>query len=69
MRNTRSELDLLEAVLELVESRRAAAGDPNLGAALENFILSAQVAEIEHNIFDDPGALDPWLVRIRRRDA
>jgi hypothetical protein len=67
MKNTRCELDLLEAVLELVEKRRAESGDPTLGAALEETILATQVAEIERDILDDPGAIEPWLIRTRRR--
>jgi hypothetical protein len=66
MSNVKERLDLCGAVIELIEARRAATGDPNLGAAIERVVLDLQFQELEAEILDNPGAIEPWL--LRRRD-
>ena len=61
-------LELCEAVLALIEKKRAETQDPTLGEAIERFVLDAQVLEVEEEILENPGAIEPWLVRRRRLD-
>lgn len=61
-------LELCEAVLALIEQKRAETSDPSLGDALEQFVLDAQVKELEDEILENPGAFEPWLVRRRRME-
>lgn len=58
-------MELCEAVLALIEQRRAATGDENLGAAIERAVLDEQFRELEGEILENPGAFEPWLVRRR----
>jgi hypothetical protein len=60
------ELKLQLAILAVIERQRAETGDASLGAKIERFILDAQFQELEHEILDDPGAFEPWLIRRRR---
>ena len=66
MRNTKAHLELYEAILAQIEAKREAVSDPELGAAIEKFILEAQVRDLEREIMEDPGAIEPWLIRLRR---
>ena len=66
MSNAADRLTLGEAILDLIEKKRAETGDETLGAAIERVILDAQVQDLEKDIFEDPGAFEPWLVRRRR---
>jgi hypothetical protein len=59
-------LKLAEAVLALIEQNRADTGDEFLGAAIERVVLDTQFQELEAEILDDPGAIEPWLIRRRR---
>ena len=59
-------LALGEAILAIIEKKRAETGDESLGEAIERAILDAQVRDLEKDIFEDPGAIEPWLVRRRR---
>lgn len=61
-------LKLGEAVLALIEQKRAETGDESLGASIERAVLDMQVQELETDILEDPGAFEPWLVRRRRED-
>jgi hypothetical protein len=65
MSNASDRLALGEAVLALIEKRRAETGDESLGAAIERVILDTQVRDLEKDILEDPGAIEPWLVRRR----
>ena len=58
-------LELYEAVLALIEKKRAATGDPNLGDTIERVIIEGQFQELEREILENPGAIEPWLVRRR----
>ena len=66
MSNAADRLALGEAILALIEKKRAETGDESLGASIERAILDAQVRDLERDIFEDPGAIEPWLVRRRR---
>ena len=60
-------MKLSEAILALIEQRRAETGDAQLGLEVEAFLIDAQFLELETEILQNPGAFEPWLVR-RRRD-
>ena len=69
MSKSMQRLDLCEAILSLIEDRREETGDPYLGHAIERFILDSQFRELETDIFENPGAIEPWLIRLRRGEA
>lgn len=69
MSNTLERIKLSEEILALIERKRAETGDESLGAAIEHAILQTQITELEHDIFEDPGAIEPMLVPLRRRRA
>ena len=69
MGSTTDRLELCEAVLELIEKKRAECGDETLGASIERAVLESQMRELENEIFDNPGAIEPWLIRLRRGEA
>jgi len=60
-------MKLSEAILALVEQQRAETGDAFLGSDVEEFLIEAQFRDLETEILQNPGAIEPWLVR-RRRD-
>jgi hypothetical protein len=62
-------LQLCEAILSLIERKRAEFGDDRLGASIERFVLDAQFQDLERDILGDPGAFEPWLMRRRRGEA
>ena len=61
-------LALSEAILALIEKKRAETQDETLGAAVERVILDMQFQDIEGEILENPGAFEPWLLRRRRED-
>jgi hypothetical protein len=61
-------LALSEAILGLIEKKRAETGDDTLGLAVERVILETQFQDIEGDILENPGAFEPWLIRRRRDD-
>jgi hypothetical protein len=65
MSNAAERLELCEAILALIERKRAQTGDATLGLAIERLILDTQFQEIECDILADPGAFEPWLTRRR----
>ncbi len=69
MGTTTDRLDLCEAVLEVIERKRAETGDETLGASIERAVLESQMKELENEILENPGAIEPWLVRVRRGEA
>lgn len=69
MSNAAQRLELCEAILGLIEQKRAESGDERLGAAIERVVLDSQCQELEHEILDNPGAIAPWLIRMRRGEA
>jgi hypothetical protein len=66
MKNAVESLKLCEAVLALIEQKRAETGDELLGASIEHAVLDLQFQELEAEILENPGAFEPWLVRRRR---
>ncbi len=58
-------LELCEAVLALIEQRRAKTGDETLGASIEAFIVQSEFQDVEREILENPGAIEPWLMRRR----
>jgi len=61
-------LELCEAILALIEKKRAETQDETLGAAIERVIIESQFQELESEILENPGAIEPWLVRRHRRE-
>jgi len=65
MSNATDRLKLSEAVLALIEQKRSETGDPSLGADIERTIIESQFQELEQEILENPGAIEPWLIRRR----
>jgi hypothetical protein len=65
MSSAADRMELCEAILALIEKKRAQTGDPTMGEAVERVILDTQFREIEGEILEDPGAFEPWLIRRR----
>jgi hypothetical protein len=68
MSNMAENMELCEAILGLIEQTRIAKCDATIGARIERFIVDSQFAEIEREILENPGAIEPWLVRRRREN-
>lgn len=68
MSNMTDRLKLYEAILDLIEKKRAETGDPALAESVETVILASQTRELEQEILEHPGALEPWLAPRRRWD-
>ncbi len=69
MSNTANRLALCEAILALIEQKRAETGDESLGASIERVVIDSQFRELEDEILENPGAFEPWLIRRRRGEA
>ncbi len=67
MGNTRARLELCEAILTLIERKRAESGDEFLGASIERAVIQSQFRDLEEDIFENPGAIEPWLIRRRNQ--
>jgi hypothetical protein len=65
MSNAVDRLKLCEAVLALIEQKRAETGDQTIGASIERVVLDMQIQDLEADILEDPGAFEPWLIRRR----
>lgn len=61
-------MKLAEAVLALIEQKRQETGDECLGAAIERVVIDIQFKELENEILENPGAIEPWLIRRRAND-
>jgi hypothetical protein len=59
-------MELSEAILALIEKKRIQTRDETLGADIEALLIENQFQELEHEILENPGAIEPWLVRRRR---
>lgn len=66
MTNSAVQLKLHQEILAVIERQRTESGDASLGANIERLILDTQFQELEHEILDNPGAIEPWLLRRRR---
>ncbi len=69
MSNTADRLKLCEAILTLIEQKREETGDETLGEAIERVVIDTQFRELEQEILENPGAIEPWLIRRRRGEA
>ena len=66
MSNAVNRTKLSEAILALIEQQRAETGDAELGVDVESYLIDSQFHELENEILENPGAIEPWLVRRRR---
>ena len=66
MGTAKNRMELSEAILALIEKQRIQTGDESLGADIEQLIVTTQFEELENEILENPGAIEPWLVRRRR---
>jgi hypothetical protein len=66
MSTTAERLALYAEILSLIERKRTQTGDEGMGASIERGIVDAQIQEIQREIFEDPGAIEPLLVKMRR---
>jgi hypothetical protein len=69
MASTAERLRLYEAILALIDQKRVDTGDASLGDAIERVVIETQFRELEREIFDNPGAIEPWLIRLRRGEV
>jgi hypothetical protein len=69
MSNAADQLGLCEEILTLIERKRAETGDERLGSRIEGVVLDIQFQELERDILENPGAIEPWLIRRRRGEA
>jgi hypothetical protein len=67
MSNTTDRLELCAEILSVIEKKRLETGDEFLGASIERVVLDTQFQELEQEIMDSPGAIEPWMIRRRRR--
>jgi hypothetical protein len=68
MSTLKDRLELCEAIIALIEDSRARTGDEWLGDSIERAVLDAQFRDLEAEIMENPGAIEPWLIRRRRTD-
>ena len=68
MSTTKDRMELSEAILALIEKKRAQTCDETLGADIEQVIIESQFKDLEHEILENPGAIEPWLIRRRRNE-
>ena len=66
MSNATDRLNLGGAILALIEQKRAETGDESLGVSIEKVVLDTQFQELEADILENPGAIEPWLIRRRK---
>ena len=66
MGTAKNRMELSEAILALIEKKRVQTGDESLGADIEQLIVTTQFEELENEILENPGAIEPWLLRRRR---
>ncbi|MBZ5727273.1 MAG: hypothetical protein LAP87_20025 [Acidobacteriia bacterium] len=69
MSEVRQRLEEGVAVLARLEQRRRDTGTPRLGFGTEFLIIARELEQLEHDILNDPGALEPQLHRLRQDPA
>ena len=69
MSTTAERLALCEAILALIEQKRQETGDELLGSNIERVVIDSQFRDLESEIFENPGPIEPWLIRLRRGEA
>jgi hypothetical protein len=65
MSNMADRLELYGSILALIEKKRLETRDESLGASIEKLIVENQFRELEAEILENPGAIEPWLIRRR----
>jgi hypothetical protein len=55
-------------ILALIDHARKETGDESLAMNIEEAVLDMQFRELESDILENPGAIEPWLIRRRRVD-
>jgi hypothetical protein len=55
-------------ILALIDQARKESGDESLALGIEEAVLDMQFRELETEILENPGAIEPWLIRRRRVD-
>ena len=68
MSNAEDRTKLAGAILALIDQARQETGDESLGFTIEQAVLDMQFRELESEILENPGAIEPWLIRRRRVD-
>ena len=70
MSTTGDRLALYEAILALIEQKRDGDWRRSTGQrGGKRAVVDSQVKELESEIFENPGAIEPWLIRRRRGEA
>ncbi len=69
MSSTAERLELYGAILALIDRKREETGDETLGIAVERVVIDSQFADLEREILENPGAIEPWLIRWRRGEG
>ena len=69
MASTAERLRLYEAILALIDEKRTDSGDMSLGDSIERVVIETQFRELEREIFENPGPIEPWLIRLRRGEV
>lgn len=67
MGSVKDRLEQGVSILEGLERKRRATNTPLFGYDIECLIIAQELRELENDIFRDPGPLEPYLVRARRR--
>jgi hypothetical protein len=67
MNYTAANLNLFEEILALIERKRTETGFESLGAPIERAVIDYQFRELENEILENPGAIEPWLIRRRNQ--
>jgi hypothetical protein len=62
-------LRLYEAILALIDQKRVDTGDMSLGDSIERVVIESQFRDLEREIFENPGPIEPWLIRLRRGEV
>lgn len=68
MSNTADRLKLYEEIIGLIERKRLETDDPTLGESVERVVIDGQFQELESEILENPGAIEPWLIRRRKQE-
>ena len=68
MSNAEDRMKLCGAILGLIDEARRETGDESLASSVEQAVLDLQFRELESEILENPGAIEPWLIRRRRVD-
>ena len=55
-------------ILALIDQARKESGDDSLAMSIEEAVLDLQFRELESEILENPGAIEPWLIRRRQVD-